>query len=75
MVCGILSRCHCGLAQGVEAVFVLGMANDDGVPLHGLLGMSGLFVNHLLIPGARAYRLRAEAMLRNTQLRSKPNVV
>jgi hypothetical protein len=64
--------------QGIGAVFVLGMANDDGVPLRGLPGMSRLLVNHLLIPKARTYRLRVEAMLRNTptsRLRSKPNVV
>ncbi len=66
------------LRQSIGAGIVLGMANDDGLAMHGLFGVSGLLVNHLLVPKARAYRLRAEAMLRNTstsQLRSKPNVV
>jgi hypothetical protein len=64
--------------QGIGAMFVLNLANDDGVMMRGLFGIAGLLVNHLFVPKARAYRLRVEAMLRNTptsRLRSKPNVV
>jgi hypothetical protein len=66
------------LRQGYGASIILGMANDDGVPIRGLFGTMGLVINHLVKPKARAYRLRAEAMMGNTptsQLRSKPNVV
>jgi hypothetical protein len=70
--------CIVALRQGIGAVFVLGMANDDGVTMRGLFGLAGILVNHFFIPKARAYRLRVEAVLRNTptsRLRSKPNVV
>jgi hypothetical protein len=66
------------LRQGFGASLVLGMANDDGVPMRGLWGNAALLVNHVLKPRARKYRLRAEAMMGNTptsQLRLKPNVV
>jgi hypothetical protein len=64
--------------QGLGAVFVLGMANDDGLMMPGLFGLAGLLVNHLLKPKARVFRLRMETTLRNTptsQLHSKPNIV
>jgi hypothetical protein len=66
------------LRQGIGAVLLLGMANDDGLAMTGLFGLSGVLINHLLIPKARAHRLRVEALVRNTptsRLRSKPNVV
>lgn len=66
------------LRQGLGASIALGLANDDGVPMRGLWGNAALVVNRILKPKARAYRLRAEAMLGNTptsRLRSKPNVV
>jgi hypothetical protein len=66
------------LRQGIGAALLLGMANDDGLAMTGLFGLSGILINHLLIPKARAHRLRVEAMARNTptsRLRLKPNVV
>jgi hypothetical protein len=63
--------------QGIGAVLILGMANDDAAPLPALFGLAGVLFNHFLVPKARAYRLRVEAMLQNTptsQLRSKPNL-
>ncbi|HEX4427482.1 MAG TPA: hypothetical protein VH079_18925 [Terriglobales bacterium] len=59
-------------------MLLLGMANDDGLAMTGLFGLSGVLINHLLIPKARAHRLRVEALVRNTptsRLRLKPNVV
>jgi hypothetical protein len=70
--------CIVALRQGIGAIFILGMANDDGLAMTGLFGISGVLINHLLIPKARAHRLQVEAMVRNTpmsRLRSKPNVV
>ena len=66
------------LRQGLGASIALGLANDDGVPMRGLWGNAALVVNRLPKPKARAYRLRAEAMTRNTptsRLRTTPNVV
>jgi hypothetical protein len=70
--------CIVAVRQGIGAFFVLGMANDDGVTYPALFGLTGVLINHLLKPKARAYRLRMEAMLQSTQtsqLRAKPNVV
>jgi hypothetical protein len=72
------SDCMVAIRQGIGAFFVLGMANDDGVTYPALFGLTGVLVNHLLKPKARAYRLRAEAMVQTSptsQLRAKPNVV
>jgi hypothetical protein len=66
------------LRQSIGAMFLLGMANDDGLMMTGLFGVSGILINRLLIPKARAHRLKVEAMVRNTptsSLRLKPNVV
>lgn len=54
-------RFHRGHAARHRAVLVLGMADDDGVPLRRWFGMFGLLVNHFFIPKARAYRLRSHA--------------
>jgi hypothetical protein len=65
------------IRQGIGAMLILGMANDDGVTYPHLFGLVGILVNYLLKPKARAYRTRMEAMLQTTptsQLRAKPNV-
>ena len=70
--------CIVAVPQGIGAFFVLGMANDDGVTYPALFGLTGILVNQLLKPKARAYRQRMEAMMQSTptsRLRSKPNVV
>jgi hypothetical protein len=36
------------------AMFILGMANDDGATMHALFGLSSLLVNHLLYTGGRS---------------------
>jgi hypothetical protein len=69
--------CLVAVRQGMWAMLVLGMANDDGVT-YGLFGLVGLLINYVLKPKAAAYRQRAEAMVRNTptsRLRMKPNLV
>jgi len=68
--------CLVALRQGMWAMLVLGMANDDGIS-YGLYGLGGLLINHVVKPKAMAYRQRAEAMVKNTptsRLRMQPNI-
>jgi hypothetical protein len=70
--------CLVALRQGMGAVFVLGMANDDGVSVPILPVLAWILINKLLKPKAMAYRRRAEVMaekMPTSRLREKPNVV